>query len=105
MPLVAVADGMGGHVFGEVASKLAVEVLGSWKQKLIDRGKKDVGQSLKDAFREVNQAVFEKAATDEKLRGMGTTLTAAWVEDGVATLAHVGDSRAYLLRGAELRQI
>ncbi len=105
LPLIAVADGMGGHVFGEVASNLAVEVLASWKERLGGRGRKDIGQSLQDAFRDVNKAVFEKAATDEKLRGMGTTLTAAWIDDGVATLAHVGDSRAYLLRGGNLQQV
>lgn len=105
LPLIAIADGMGGHVFGEVASSLAVEVLGSWKQRLAERGNKDIGESLKDAFREVNKAVFEKASSDEGLHGMGTTLTAAWVDDATVALAHVGDSRAYLLRGDQLQQI
>src|SRR5207245_11556225 len=50
-------------------------------------------------------AVYEKAQSDEKLEGMGTTLVAAWLTDNVATLAHVGDSRAYLLRGGELKQL
>jgi len=105
LPLVAVADGMGGHVAGEVASKLAVDVLGSWKERLAVRGGKDIAEALKDAFRQVNAAVFEKGSSDESLHGMGTTLTAAWVDDGIVTLAHVGDSRAYLLRGSELKQI
>jgi protein phosphatase len=105
LPLIAVADGMGGHVAGEVASKLAVEVLGSWKQRLAERGTKDVGQILKEAFREANDAIFTKGASDESLHGMGTTLTAAWIEGATVTIAHVGDSRAYLLRGGELQQI
>jgi serine/threonine protein phosphatase PrpC len=105
LPLVAVADGMGGHVAGEVASKLAVEVLGSWKDRLGERSDKELAQSMKDAFREVNSAVFQKGSSDENLHGMGTTLTAAWIENGTATLAHVGDSRAYLLRAGELQQI
>ena len=105
LPLVAVADGMGGHVAGEVASKLAVDVLGTWKPKLADRGNKDVAELLKDAFREANAAIFERGSSDDALHGMGTTLTAAWIDGATVTLAHVGDSRAYLLRGTELRQI
>src|SRR5262249_35262397 len=92
LPLVAVADGMGGHVAGEVRSKVAVELLGSWKPRLVERGAKNVADSLKDAFREVNAAVYEKGSSDETLHGMGTTLTAAWIDGNAVTLAHVGDS-------------
>jgi protein phosphatase len=105
LPLVAVADGMGGHVAGEVASKIAVEVLGSWKDRLGDRGNKSAADLLKDAFREANAAIFERGSSDESLHGMGTTLTAAWIDGATVTLAHVGDSRAYLLRGGNLQQI
>ncbi len=105
LPLVAVADGMGGHVAGEVASSLAVDVLKTWKERIADRGSKSVPDILREAFREVNTKVAERGSSDESLHGMGTTLTAAWVDDGSATVAHVGDSRAYLLRGGDFNQI
>jgi serine/threonine protein phosphatase PrpC len=94
-PLFAVADGMGGHRGGEVASQLAVETL----EKLF---KKRVGE-LPDQVREANRVVFERSVVDEKVAGMGTTLTAALVEGDRVRLAHVGDSRAYLLRDGDLR--
>jgi PPM family protein phosphatase len=94
-PLFAVADGMGGHRGGEVASQLAVETL----EKLF---KKRIGE-LPDQVREANRVVFERSVVDEKGAGMGTTLTAALVEGDRVRLAHVGDSRAYLVRDGGLR--
>jgi len=94
-PLFVVADGMGGHRGGEVASQLAVETL----EKLFKKG---IGE-LPDQVREANRVVFERSVVDEKVAGMGTTLTAALVEGDRIRLAHVGDSRAYLLREGDLR--
>ncbi|HSL68449.1 MAG TPA: Stp1/IreP family PP2C-type Ser/Thr phosphatase [Actinomycetota bacterium] len=94
-PLFAVADGMGGHRGGEVASQLAVETL----EKLFQKG---IGE-LPDQVQEANRVVFERSVVDEKVAGMGTTLTAALVEGDRVRLAHVGDSRAYLLRDGGLR--
>jgi len=97
MGLVAVADGMGGHRGGEVASATALEAL---------RAAVSSGRPLRDAVEDANRAVFEKASTDDSLRGMGTTLTAATLAAGDTLLVgHVGDSRAYLLRDGELRQL
>jgi PPM family protein phosphatase len=104
-PLVAVADGMGGHEGGEVASNLAVEVLKGWKDKLEGSAGKDAADRLTEAFQEANRTIFERGKNEEALRGMGTTLTAAWVEEDRVALAHVGDSRAYLLRGGNLQQL
>jgi PPM family protein phosphatase len=96
-PLYAVADGMGGHRGGDVASSLALETVEAMSRK---------GEgSLADRVREANRAVHERSEADRNVSGMGTTLTAVTVEDGVARLAHVGDSRAYLLRAGDLRQI
>jgi protein phosphatase len=95
LALFAVADGMGGHRGGEVASKTAVEAL---------RAAVAGGRTIDDAVRLANDAVIEKAAQDpEQLAGMGTTMTAA-VPVGGSTLliGHVGDSRAYLLRDGTL---
>ena len=94
-PLFAVADGMGGHRGGEVASQLAVETL----EKLFKKG---IGE-LPDQVQEANRVVFERSVVDERVAGMGTTLTAALVEGDRIRLAHVGDSRAYLLREGDLR--
>jgi protein phosphatase len=97
MGLVAVADGMGGHRGGEVASVTAVEAL---------RAAISQGRPLREAVEDANRAVFDKAQTDERLRGMGTTITAATLAaGGTLLIGHVGDSRAYLLRDGELRQI
>ncbi len=95
--LLAVADGMGGHQAGEVASAAALNAL---------QARLAGGQRLDEAIVEANRVVFTRAASDVTLRGMGTTLTAAiYGEDAMLTIGHVGDSRAYLLRNGELRQL
>jgi PPM family protein phosphatase len=97
MGLVAVADGMGGHRAGEVASATALEAL---------RSAITHGRPLRESMQDANEAVFTKSLTDEELRGMGTTLTAATlVSGGTVLVGHVGDSRAYLLHDGELRQV
>lgn len=93
-PLYAVADGMGGHRGGEVASSLALQTV----QDLFERRE----GSLTEQVQEANHAVFERSQADREVAGMGTTLTAALVRGGSAQIAHVGDSRAYLFRGGEL---
>jgi len=102
----AVADGLGGHQGGEVASAMAVEPLAA----LDGRAFADADQAaeaLTAAIRAANQAILQRGRSDPELWGMGTTVTAAAVaHDRVLQLAHVGDSRAYLLRkGAPLRQL
>ena len=96
-PLYAVADGMGGHRGGEVASSLALETV----QGMFERRE----GSLAEQVAEANRAVFDRSQNDRKVSGMGTTLTAAQVDGNRVHLVHVGDSRAYLLRGGELTQI
>jgi serine/threonine protein phosphatase PrpC len=100
----AVADGLGGHQGGEVASAAAVEPLA----RLDGRSFKDAGEAaeaLAAAIREANEAILDRAAGDPALYGMGTTVTAAVAGGGYLQLAHVGDSRAYLLRGGTLEQL
>lgn len=105
IPLVAVADGMGGHKAGEVASSMALETLKTWKDRLTESGGKQTGELLRKAIDEANQQVWEKGQDDEDLAGMGTTLTAGWIDGSTIALAQVGDSRAYLLRGGTLQQL
>jgi serine/threonine protein phosphatase PrpC len=94
--LYAVADGMGGHRAGEVASATAIDAL-----KTAYLG----GQRIDEAIGAANAAVFAKAAEDTALRGMGTTLTAIALHDSTAVLGHVGDSRAYLMRDGAVTQV
>lgn len=93
--VVIVADGMGGAVAGEVASSLAVEAAKSSEH--------DIEERVKAA----NKAILDEVERRPELRGMGTTMTLFELghEDGLARFAHVGDSRAYLLRGGELTQL
>lgn len=99
-PLFGVADGMGGHLAGDVASATAVEIV----TKLAGEAPEDP-ERLADHIKEANRAIWTKAGDDAHLQGMGTTFTVAQLKDSSAHLAHVGDSRAYLLRDGELRQL
>ncbi len=105
----AVADGMGGHQAGEVASSTAVQSLFEEfnAQKIsYDRDPEmDTRQLLYQLFSLVNTTVYDIAKRDNKLKGMGTTLTAFLAEAGRAYVAHVGDSRAYLIRSGSISQM
>ncbi|NNN20527.1 MAG: Stp1/IreP family PP2C-type Ser/Thr phosphatase, partial [Acidimicrobiales bacterium] len=103
-PLFAVADGMGGHVGGEIAASSAIEEL------IVAFEKNETGEGLASAVRIANLAVWNQGMDEIGLRGMGTTLTAAALlenDDGnlVLSIAHVGDSRAYFLRKGNLSQL
>lgn len=100
--LLAVADGMGGHAAGEVASSVAIASLATLDE---DTPRGDVLQALRRAVEEANIHLRAMVAGDAALEGMGTTLTAALWAEGRLGLVHVGDSRAYLLRDGELSQI
>ena len=96
----AVADGMGGHVAGEIASETALRPVEQLNGQQFDEAKVAT-QALRDAIVAANRDVVGQAKADPNLSGMGTTLTAVLVRDDRLHLAHVGDSRAYLLRHGE----
>jgi PPM family protein phosphatase len=98
-PLFAVADGMGGHRGGDVASALALEILSTASG---DEASPDV---VVKQIREANHRVLERGGRELDLQGMGTTLTAILVSGNQAHVAHVGDSRAYLVRDGEIHQL
>ncbi len=103
--ILAVADGMGGHNAGEIASAMAVQLLRAVADKLAQ-----VPGALVNAVTEINSAIFAAATSTTGQRGMGTTITAMAISPaGVApqqvVVANVGDSRTYLVRAGELRQI
>jgi PPM family protein phosphatase len=100
--LLAVADGMGGHAAGEVASAAAIATLAALDA---DRPEADLVKALAAAVASANMRLQEMIISDPAVEGMGTTLTALLWSGGHAALCHIGDSRAYLLRDGELYQI
>jgi serine/threonine protein phosphatase PrpC len=116
LELYVLSDGMGGEAHGEVASAMAVETVvrhcleaeanpaapffGQPQRNWSDRTKR-----LSSAVYLANREIFESAKQNTERRGMGATLTAAWIDGSKLSIAHVGDSRAYLLRGGALQQL
>ncbi|HET6877144.1 MAG TPA: protein phosphatase 2C domain-containing protein [Jatrophihabitans sp.] len=100
--LLAIADGMGGHAAGEVASKI---VIGTLEPLDEDRRIDDLMGALRDSVIEANQRIADAVKQRKELEGMGTTLTALRFVGSQVGLVHVGDSRAYLLRNDRLAQI
>ncbi len=98
-PLFVVADGMGGAQAGEVASEMTVN---SFDEGLPDG---DPGEALSAVIQRANHRIHERSRTDEQAAGMGTTCTAAYVGERSVTIAHVGDSRAYLWRDGKLTRL
>jgi serine/threonine protein phosphatase PrpC len=100
-PLFVVADGMGGHLAGDVASSTAVSTI----EDHFSEASADEPETLTRLVQSANQAIWRKAQADASLRGMGTTCTLLYVDGPKAYIAHVGDSRAYRLRGDVLQQL
>lgn len=101
--LFVVADGMGGHVAGEIASQLASTTVSHYIQENI--GDINLEILLQQAINQANTAVYQLAQSKEEFNGMGTTVTAVYVDDDIVYWGHVGDSRIYLLRNKVLSQI
>jgi PPM family protein phosphatase len=114
--LFILSDGMGGEAHGEVASAMAVETIA----KYCTASEEDPAVTLADAsvdqwsgltkrlqlaVSQANVKIYEAAQKNPEQRGMGATLTAAWIDGSRLSIAHVGDSRAYLLRGGTLQQL
>ncbi|MGH2757033.1 MAG: PP2C family protein-serine/threonine phosphatase, partial [Actinomycetota bacterium] len=100
--LLALADGVGGHAAGEIASSLVVEHLKPLNDRLHSD---DLLRDLHDAITKANAALAEQAARHPEIAGMATTLTAIYFAGNRLGLAHIGDSRAYLLRDGRLTQL
>jgi serine/threonine protein phosphatase PrpC len=98
-PLFAIADGMGGAQAGEVASRLATAAL---KEGGANGGGE---RRIADLIQEANRRVYDRSSSDPNTSGMGTTITVALVEDDQVAFGHVGDSRAYLIRDAQMEQL
>lgn len=107
LQLAIVADGMGGHNAGDVASTMAVEGLASSFNAVqtLFASMEEKQQWLTDTVKTVNKAIYDYSLTHEECQGMGTTLIAALIEDDTALLCHVGDSRAYVISEDNIAQI
>jgi PPM family protein phosphatase len=114
--LFIVSDGMGGEAHGEVASALAVETIANHCKEGVENpsaeyyGDPQTGigertRRLSSAVYLANRKIFESAEQNPEQHGMGATLTAAWINGSTLSIAHVGDSRAYLLRSGGLQQL
>ena len=104
-PVAAVADGMGGHSAGEVASAIAIEELTALRDRGPWENETAATDDLKQAILRANRRIREMAAGDRRLNGMGTTLVALLEDGDMVHVANVGDSRGYLLRQGELSQV
>ncbi len=113
--LYLVADGMGGHAAGEIASRIAVDSIsefilhtreddGTWPHAYDEQFKRSTNR-LMAAVRLANTRVLEAMRKDARLRGMGTTVVACMADDDIMSVAHVGDSRAYLIREGRLSRL
>jgi protein phosphatase len=100
--LLIVADGMGGHRGGATASRLAGETV---KAQYLDSETSDVATALHDSLARANARIFSEAQANPELRGMGTTTSVLAVRDRLGWLAHVGDSRIYLVRAGAIKQL
>jgi PPM family protein phosphatase len=105
--LLAVADGMGGHAGGEVASKIAITTLSSMVPVLTapDIDTDSIEDLLLNSLHTIDAEISRVSSDEIELRGMGTTLTALLIRDGRVALLHVGDSRCYRLRGNTFEQL
>jgi serine/threonine protein phosphatase PrpC len=113
--LLVVADGMGGHASGELASKMAVDVIRDYFKNVQEGRAPIVGQYREDcsditnrigsAVRLANMAIYEAAKNDPRLQGMGTTVAAVLLNENRLSIAHVGDSRVYLVRAGDIEQL
>jgi len=105
--LLAVADGMGGHAGGEVASKIAITTLSSMVPVLTapDIDTDSIEDLLLNSLHTIDDEISRVSRDEIELRGMGTTLTALLIRDGRVALLHVGDSRCYRLRGNTFEQL
>ena len=106
--LFIIADGMGGHKAGEIASKMAIDIISNSLESLLTDstvGDKEIQDKIRSSIYEANDKIYRKSMEDEKFSGMGTTVTLAYAMDRNIFIGHAGDSRAYLFRDGILSQI
>lgn len=103
--LFIVADGMGGHAAGEVASEMAVQIVARDLTDVRDLTRAESGARMADALKAANRAIYERTIQEAEKQGMGTTASCLLMGQGRYIIGHIGDSRVYLLRDGVFRQI
>lgn len=103
--LFIVADGMGGHAAGEVASEMAVQIVAREMAAVRDLNSDEVLDTLAEALRMANRAIYERTIVEADKQGMGTTASCLVLGAGRWIIGHIGDSRIYLLRGGKFHQL
>ena len=103
--LFIVADGMGGHAAGEIASQMAVDVLAAELAGVNDLTAGEAGQKLSDALKLANRTVYQRTTRELEKSGMGSTASALLISDAHYLIGHVGDSRIYRVRNGEMQQL
>ncbi|WP_152656437.1 Stp1/IreP family PP2C-type Ser/Thr phosphatase [Oceanobacillus sp. CFH 90083] len=105
-PIAVIADGMGGHQAGDVASMLAVEnIKNRWEETERVEHPDDMEQWFQQTIKATNEQIYQKSQENKQLEGMGTTLVAAAMVGNLLTIAHIGDSRLYIARGTQFEQL
>ncbi|WP_077367355.1 Stp1/IreP family PP2C-type Ser/Thr phosphatase [Anaerosalibacter sp. Marseille-P3206] len=108
LPLFIVADGMGGHKAGEVASKMAVEIIVevfNSNKVNVSKDEKTIINTIKQAIDEANEKIYKKSLANLEFNGMGTTLTMAYILGKKLLVGHIGDSRVYIIQDNKIYQI
>lgn len=100
-----VADGMGGHAAGEVASEMSVQIVGRSLENVVGRPDAEAAETIRKGIVDANAAIFQRTLVEQDKRGMGTTVTAMVINGERYMIGQVGDSRAYLLRDGQLLQV
>ncbi|HJU64942.1 MAG TPA: Stp1/IreP family PP2C-type Ser/Thr phosphatase [Gemmatimonadaceae bacterium] len=103
--LFVVADGMGGHAAGEVASEMAVQIVARELSLIAHASTTEISDKLAQALKRANVAIYERTIAEVDKQGMGTTASVLMLSDGKYLIGQVGDSRVYLLRDGALRQL
>ncbi|HHV38029.1 MAG TPA: Stp1/IreP family PP2C-type Ser/Thr phosphatase, partial [Tepidimicrobium sp.] len=107
-PLFIIADGMGGHKAGEVASNMAIEIVSNQLVEVLQKltsDEEEIRNEIRSSIDIANEKIYKRSLIDERLSGMGTTITIAYINRWKVYIGHVGDSRAYILRKRTLHQL
>lgn len=103
--LLILADGMGGHAAGELASEIAVKTIGKYSKRFANKKDQSLIIALREAVEKANSKIYKRASEDSKLKGMGTTLSMAYLCDDFLYYINIGDSRIYYFCDHELTQL